>query len=369
MTTIELIFLAITVGYFLQAIVLLLGLARTHYVPIATQEPTVSVVVAARNEEQSIGHCLASLAALEYPKEKLEVIVVNDQSTDRTAAIVLAAAATHPFIRLVNALPAQGAVHGKANALAQGIDAAHGEIVMMTDADCTAHPHWVRRTVQYFANDTGIIAGFTLLKVRGWFSGMQSLDLAYILGIGAAAIGLRMPMSVIGNNFSFRRKAYDEVGGYRGIPFSVTEDFALFKAIINTGRWNYRFPVEPATLITSDPCTRWIDLYRQKRRWAVGGKEIQYQGIVLLIIGLAVHCGIIAELIVPSLLGAPAFIAGIVLKLAADYLFLSTVLGRTEHRSQLRHFLLFEVYFLAYVVLLPFVVFLGGKVIWKERKF
>jgi len=369
MTTIELFFLAATAGYFLQGVVLLIGLARTRYASDAAHEPTVTIVVAARNEERSIGACIASLAAVDYPKDKLEIVVVNDQSSDRTAAIVEDAAGVHPFVRLVHALPATGAVHGKANALAQGIDTAHGEIVMMTDADCTAHPQWVRRTVGYFTKGTGIVAGFTLLDVRGWFSGMQSLDVAYILGIGAAAMGLRMPMSCIGNNFSFRRAAYNEVGGYRGIPFSVTEDFALFKAIVNTGRWDYKFPVQPETLIMSGACDRWLDLYRQKRRWAVGGKKIQPQGIVLLLIGLAVHAGIIAEIFSPSLISMPVFIGGMALKLAADYWFLYALLRRTGQRSQLRHFLVFELYFLAYVVLIPFVVYLGGKVVWKERKF
>ncbi len=369
MTTIEFIFLAATSAYFLQGIVLLIGLARTRYPLVTENEPIVSVVVAARDEEQSIGACLASLTELDYPKDKLEIIVVNDQSSDRTADIVEEAARSNACIRLVNALPSQGAIHGKANALAQGIDTAHGDIVMMTDADCTANPLWVRQTVRYFSQDIGIVAGFTLLNVKGWFSGMQSLDLAYILGIGAAAIGLKMPMSCIGNNFSFRRSAYNEVGGYRGIPFSVTEDFALFKAIVSTGRWNYRFPVEPATLITSGACERWIDLYRQKRRWAVGGKKIQPQGILLLIVGLAVHCGIIAEVLFPSSFSAPVFIGGMALKAAADFGFLFALLRRTGQRSHLRHFLVFELYFLAYVVLIPFVVYLGGKVVWKERKF
>jgi 1,2-diacylglycerol 3-beta-glucosyltransferase len=369
MTTIELIFLAATAAYLFQGIVLLIGLARTRYAAAAKNEPTVSIVVAARNEEESIGSCITSLTELDYPKEKLEIIVINDQSSDRTPDIVAEAARRFPFVRLVNALPSHGRIHGKANALAQGIDTAHGEIVMMTDADCTAHHQWVRRIVGYFSNDTGIVAGFTLLNVTGWFSGMQSLDVAYILGMGAAAIGLRMPMSCIGNNFSFRRAAYDAVGGYRGIPFSVTEDFALFKAIVNTGRWNYRFPVEPETLIMSRACPQWIDLYRQKRRWAVGGKEIQIQGIFLLIVGLAVHCGLVGEMLFPSLLSAPVFAGGMALKIATDYAFLSAILRRTGQRSHLRHFLLFELYFLMYVIALPFVVFLGGKVVWKERKF
>jgi 1,2-diacylglycerol 3-beta-glucosyltransferase len=369
MTTIEIVFLSGTFLYFLQGIMLLVGIARTRYHSGPDYEPAVSIVVAARNEELNIGECLASLTALDYPKEKLEIIIVDDQSGDRTSQIVAGIAVAHPFVRLVHALPSEGGIHGKANALAQGIDHAKGEIVMMTDADCAAHPQWVRSTVGYFASDIGMIAGFTLLKVRGWFSGMQSLDLAYILGIGAAAIGLRMPMSCIGNNFSFRRKAYDEVGGYRGIPFSVTEDFELFKAIIRTGHWDYRFPLETSTLISSKPCEQWIDLYRQKRRWAVGGKEIQPQGVFLFIIGFAVHAAIIAQLFMPSLMSWSVVGAGMAIKAAADFMFLNGVLGRLGHRQQLRYFLFFELYFLIYVGLLPFVVFLGGKVVWKERKF
>ncbi|MGE5315964.1 MAG: glycosyltransferase [Acidobacteriota bacterium] len=368
MTIIEIIFLSIGILYFLQGIILIVGLARTRGPVDPAYEPSVTIVVAARNEEHTIGTCLDSLSAIDYPKNMLEVIVVNDQSSDRTSSIVEDYARRFPFIHLVQAEPSSGALRGKANALAQGIDHAHGEIVMMTDADCTAHPLWVRNTVRHFSKDTGIVAGFTLLDVQDAFSGMQSLDLAYILGIGAAAIGLKMPMSCIGNNFSFRRTAYNEVGGYRGIPFSVTEDFALFKAIVRSGRWRYRFPMGSETLITSRACERWIDLYRQKRRWAVGGKEIQSQGIFLFIIGFTIHVAIAAQLLWPSLMQWSVFAAGIAVKGATDFMFLYAVLRRLGRRARIGHFLLFELYFLLYVVLLPFIVFLGGKVVWKERK-
>ena len=367
MTVLEIYFIIIVFGYILQALVLILGLYKATYTPNTSNEPSVSVVVAARNEEQNIAVWLSSLVQSDYPREKFEIIVVNDHSTDATENIVQQFTQQYSFIKLIQAQHGNGNLQGKANAIAQGVDVSQSDIVMMTDADCTVHPQWVRRTTHYFAEDTGVVAGFTILNVRSWFSGMQSLDLAYILAIAVAAMGIHLPLSCIGNNFSFRRKAYNEVGGYRNIPFSVTEDFALFKAIVKKGKWQYRYPVEHETLVTSNPVDSVKDLYRQKRRWAVGGKEIQPLGVMLFIVGISMH----SLMLIGFSLGIQSamLLAGIAIKCACDYVLLYIPLKKIKREQQLKYFFLFQFYFILYVILLPLAVFFGGRVVWKGRKF
>ena len=77
---------------------------------------------------------------------------------------------------MITAVPGKGNMRGKANALAQGIRQSSGEILMFTDADCIVPPRWVRKTVQYFTDEVGIVGGFTLLKANRTFEGIQSLD-------------------------------------------------------------------------------------------------------------------------------------------------------------------------------------------------
>ena len=81
-------------------------------------------------------------------------------------------------------------IYGKANALAQGIEAAKGEIILITDADCTVPRTWVEQTANRYDSDVGLIGGFTLQKATTPFEGMQSLDWTFILGMAAATAGL-----------------------------------------------------------------------------------------------------------------------------------------------------------------------------------
>lgn len=367
MTLASWLFIAITLLYTAQCWLLIYGVSRSRYKKNRHFEPTVSIVTAARNEEKNIRACLESLAHLEYPIAKLEIIVVDDNSTDSTVAIIRDCIVKYPLIKTLTAQQGTDLLRGKANAIAQGVDVSFGEIIFMTDADCVVPQSWVRATVQNYSDDTGVVAGLTLLRPTNWFAGMQSLDWAYILALASAAMALNNPLSCIGNNFSFRRKAYDEIGGYRGIQFSVTEDFALFKAITHSGRWGYRYPLEKEALVFSNACSTILELYRQKRRWGVGGKDMPIRGMILMVIAFSMHFFLLSFLffaISPSLL-----LLGLTLKFASDFVLLFVPLNRTGQTKQLKYFLIFEFYYTVYVVLLPFAVFLGGSIVWKGRKY
>jgi 1,2-diacylglycerol 3-beta-glucosyltransferase len=367
MTTIDFIFLAISCLYALQGILLIYGVARARYKKILHHEPTVSIVVAARNEEKNIERTLSSLAALDYPKAKLEIIIVNDCSTDATPDIMNRYAKQFPFIHAMAAKPSTDHLRGKSNAIAQGIDISSGEIVMMTDADCAVPSSWVRATAEYFDEHTGVVAGITLLQYKSWFGGMQSVDWAYILAIAASTMALRNPLSCIGNNFAFRRKAYDEVGGYHGIKFSVTEDYALFKAITGSGKWDYKYPLDKETLVLSTPCNTAKDLYRQKRRWGVGGKDMRMSGLLIMAVSFFTHLLLLIGLLVG--ISTLFLLGGIVMKLMLDFLLVAIALTKVEQNIQLKYFFVFELYLSATVIILPFAVFFGGDVIWKGRRY
>ena len=367
MTAETALFVVVAVLYIAQCSLFIYGVLKSRFEKDPHYEPMVSVVIAARNEEQNIRECLSSLALLDYPKNKLEIIVVDDNSIDTTSSIMRDFANKHSNIKPLTGKQNVGRLRGKASAIAQGIDVASGEIILMTDADCIVPPSWVRATVQNYTNDIGVVAGLTLLQPTGWFAGMQSLDWAYILAVASAAMALKNPLSCIGNNFSFRRKAYDEIGGYRGIKFSVTEDFALFKAITRNGRWGYRYPLVKESLVFSKACKTLRELYRQKRRWGVGGKDMPISGLMIMAIAFSMHLLFLVGFFLD--LNHFLLLFGIITKLLSDFILLSIPLKKTNQFSQLNYFALFQIYFIAYVVILPFAVFLGGRVVWKGRKY
>ncbi|HTY36554.1 MAG TPA: glycosyltransferase [Bacteroidota bacterium] len=327
--------------------------------------PFVSVVIAARDEEDNLDACLESVLHQTCPPDQFEVILINDRSTDGTERVCREFTGRFQNFRYLNAREDQQ-LRGKTNALDQGIEKARGQIILITDADCTVPPTWVEWTARRYDNNVGIVGGLTLQHISTWFQGMQSLDWAFLLGLAAATMSLRFPLSTIGNNLSFRKSAYLGVGGYRKIPFSVTEDFMLFQAIVQTKQWDYFCPIDPRVLVVSKPCQTWRELFRQKHRWGKGGLDMKLGGMSIMAIGF----GLNVLMIVSILTGAyGAGVCTLLLKMLGEFAFLFTLLRKQGHVEILKHFLWYEMYFITYVVMLPFLVFLGGKVVWKGRTY
>lgn len=359
------VFLVAAFLYIIELLALRWGLSRADRAANDPAfEPTVSVIVAARNEEERISECLASLSRLDYPAEKLEIIIVDDRSTDRTAEIVDTFALITPAIRRITSGDPRGNLHGKANALSHGIESSHGEILMFTDADCRVPATWVKSTVSFFVGKAGIVGGFTQLDSGRSFEGMQNLDWMFLFGIASSAAGWGIPLTAIGNNLSVRRSAYDATGGYAEIPFSVTEDYALVQAILKKTSFTVRFPLSPGSLVHSRACQTWSQLFRQKQRWGVGGLDMVAAGMLIMIFGWLFR--FMALFAWPFV--APGVYAGaIVAVVALEMLYLSRPLRKFGSLACLRHIAAFQLYYLPYVVFTPIVAIFSRDVVWKER--
>jgi cellulose synthase/poly-beta-1,6-N-acetylglucosamine synthase-like glycosyltransferase len=327
--------------------------------------PTVSVVVAARNEEKNILRCLESLDKLIYPEGKLEIILVDDQSTDNTGKIIDDFIFGKENFRKIVSKKEIGRLKGKTNALANGLEVAGNEIIFTTDADCEVKPTWIKRGASYYFKNVGMVNGITTQSAFDAFSGMQSLDFIYLLIVAASTINLGSPISCIGNNMSYRKVAYNEVGGYENLPFSVTEDFNLMMAIYRLKKFKIIFPVDKDTLVTSLPCQDIKSLFHQKKRWAVGGLGVPFRGFVIMANGFLTYLGI---LLTPFFY-TPLCLYLIVLKVIVDLFVLYPVLKILGIRENIRYFISFQFYYLFYVLTLPFIVLAGRQVTWKGRKF
>ena len=102
-----------------------------------------SVVIAARNEELNLPYIIQDLIAQEYPLDKLEVIFVDDRSTDSTNQILKKTCDDYGFIKYVQIENLNEDMTPKKNALSKGIEVASGEIIISTDADCRVGKFWV----------------------------------------------------------------------------------------------------------------------------------------------------------------------------------------------------------------------------------
>jgi len=361
----EVVFLIAMCGYFLQTVWFIVGMQKQFRKKSIAELPTATIIVAARNEEGNLPACLVALNQLEYPEGKLEILLVDDKSTDKTGEIIAAFISDKPKFKKIVTKKEIGHLKGKTNAIANAIELATGEIILTTDADCIVSPTWAKTLTSYYTDDVAIVNGFTMQDAKTQFQGMQHLDFVYLLSVASGTINFDKPLSCIGNNMSFRKSVYDEVGGYENLPFSVTEDFNLLFAIHKLKKYKIIYPLDPNGLVTTQPCDTIKNLYRQKKRWAVGGLKAPLRGFLIMSNAWVAHLAII---LLPFFFTTAA-LSLFFFKLVIDFLFLFFVLNTFKLTTTLKYFFSFEIYYILYVVLLPFAVLPNRKVTWKGRKY
>lgn len=202
--------------------------------PLSDQSdlPLLSVIIPARNEEHNIGHCLDGLVKANYPPGRLQIIVVNDRSTDRTAAIVEAYASSHPQIELVQGRPLPEGWTGKVHACWQGAEQARGEWLIFLDADSTVKPDLLYSTVS-FAVEKRIelltLIPFQILKSfpeRFWLPGIF-FGFSYFLNLKRIN-DPQDPYAIANGQFLlFAKEAYSRMDGHRAIKGELNDDLAI----------------------------------------------------------------------------------------------------------------------------------------------
>ncbi|MBV6426431.1 MAG: hypothetical protein KIPDCIKN_00943 [Haliscomenobacter sp.] len=242
------------------------------YVP----EVMVSVVVPARNEASGIGACLESLLRQGYPSHLFEVLVVDDDSSDETAAIALQFAdARISVLQPPGTLLPEGFVAYKKRALETGISKAKGELILTTDADCVLPPHWLELMASCYERKGwhGITGPVAFHEEVSLFERFQSLDLLGMMLITGA--GLRMGLTHLANGaaFGFSKAAFEAVGGYSDISrLASGDDLLLLHKIMA------RYPGKTGFLKTAQPVRTQalgslIAFFRQRVRWGTKSKS------------------------------------------------------------------------------------------------
>ena len=230
-----------------------LGIARwaRQRVPGGRDVPRVSVIVAARNEEDLISGCLDSLLAQDYPAERFEVVVVDDHSTDATSDAAARAGTSQPVpLRVLRAPDCPHGVGPKKNALAFGIEHSAGDVLLFTDADCRVPRGWIGAMVAHYDDRTGAVTGAVFpARQAGVGGSLLWLERLLIHYAAAAAVGWGSPASASGGNLSYRRAAYNQLGGIARSDVSSGDDDLMVQAIARAG-WRVRFASGGDSVVT-----------------------------------------------------------------------------------------------------------------------
>lgn len=328
--------------------------------------PRVSILVAARDEEAALPRCLASLRQLNYPAELLEILVGDDASTDRTAAVAAAAMAGFAGqFRVVPITETLGQARGKANVLAHLAKLATTDFFFITDADISLPGTWVGAMLAQAAPGVGTVTGITAVDGPRLFHRLQGIDWVVSLSMVQVVSDLGRPVTAMGNNMLVTRAAYQATGGYEALPFSVTEDFALFKAVLAAG-FGFRQVFNAEVRADSLPMFNWASLMKQRRRWLRGVAGLPLR----LRLELLFFSGFWSALLGVALAAGPGPAVGVwVVKVLVQGALAQAAHRRAGLRLRWQLLPLFELYTLAITVGMVVESLSGGGVVWKGRRY
>lgn len=266
----------------------------------------VSVLIAARNEEEHIGNCILSLLQQDYPKELYEIIVIDDHSEDKTLETLqkfiqslrvpitepsaIALERSNPFIqsgynseiaspRL--SAPSLAVVSRndanrsfKKQAIELGIRNSTGDLIITTDADCIAENKWISTVVSYYEkhHPVMIASPVAFIGEGGLLEKWQSLDLCGMMAITAGAITNRFPNMCNGANLAYEKKVFEEVGGFSEIDKQPSgDDVMLMMKIAKKYASEVHFLKAKEAIVFTQTEKTWNGLFQQRLRWLSKG--------------------------------------------------------------------------------------------------
>ena len=254
----------------------------------------------------------------------------------------------------------------KQNVLAQLAKQTSFSNILICDADMQVHPLWARTLAGELEKDFGMVCGTTIVAGTTFFSRMQTLDWLMGMSIAKSHSVMGIPITGVGNNMAVTKEAYEGVGGYEKLPFSITEDYKLFQAIHEKAGWKYRQLFHESSLsftVAAKDISQWLG---QRRRWFRGGAEIAWYNKTLLLFNAIVMPILVCALF---LLPLKSFLVFWSMKLIADFCFLLIASMKLNNLGWMKWFPLFEMYYQVVALVLPFNQILFSTVNWKGRKY
>ena len=230
--------------------------------------PTVTILIPARNEEAVVGRLLHRITQFTYPKDKLEVILIDDASTDSTGEIADEFAKSYSFIKVVHRSPDIGG-KGKSSALNDGVRHANGEMVLLFGADYIPQVDIVEKLAGYFVDpEVGVVQGriAVLNEPRTLVSRLVALERIGGYGVDQLArdrLGLITQCG--GTVCGIRRSLLEHLGGWD--EKMLTEDTDLTFQAYEAG---YKIRYANEAECYEEAVESWRSYWRQRHRWAKG---------------------------------------------------------------------------------------------------
>lgn len=339
---------------------------QNHRKKLPKTLPLVSILVPARNEEKHLPALLRSLSKLDYPEDKLQILLADDQSSDATSEILKTWCdrPNRTFFSLQASDSFRFNANGKANALSFLEQKALGKFLFFTDADCQVNPNWIKEGIASMEPGVGLVMGVTQVKGDDFLSKMQEIDWWFTQGVIKIATDLGLPTTGMGNNMVIRREALEQVGGFSHLPFCLTEDLEISRSIRKAG-YKLEHQVSAEMLVLTKAEVSWKALLRQRKRWMQGVMTLPFFWLVLLFIQAAFF----PALVILCWYSPWVSILSWALKISIQGYFIRLFSARSTHYPDWCWLWIFDFYYLLSTFHTILYYFWPSKTYWKSRSY
>jgi cellulose synthase/poly-beta-1,6-N-acetylglucosamine synthase-like glycosyltransferase len=330
----------------------------------------VSIIIAARNEAGGIHRTIDALLKQDYSKMLTEIIIIDDHSTDNTAAIVRSY--QQQGIKLISLKEDKALNSYKKKAIQTAIGQASGKLIITSDADCRMGPKWLSTIVSFYEdNDYKMISSPVAYdEEQSFFERSQSLEFLYLIGLGASTIGNGKPSTCNGANLAYEKQAFYEVGGFQGIDdLASGDDELLLHKIAARYDGQIGFLKSRAAIVYTHAKPNLTEFLQQRKRWA--SKSTRYKNKSIIVLGVFIwlfNLSLLLNLITGVFIDGffSIFIIQLLLKIIVEAIFLFGVTSFAKRRGLLVLLPLLNVFHVLYIIYIG-IAGNSGKYNWKGR--
>lgn len=246
----------------------------------SSEQPKVSILISIRNEEITLPATLDALKMQDYPAEQLELVLINDRSTDSTLELLKSFKSNSLFsVHIETITHTPEGYSPKKYALSQGFPFCTGDIIVSTDADCRFNEHWISSLIESFTPEVGMVVGMTTYYSNTHMSqllwGMESLEFFSHAVVAASMISNSFPINTNANNMAYRKTAYLETSKVKNYDHVVSgDDDFLLQEMHALNTWEIIYAVAPESQVQTKPSPTLKAIWEQRKRW--GSKTTHY---------------------------------------------------------------------------------------------
>jgi biofilm PGA synthesis N-glycosyltransferase PgaC len=329
---------------------------------------SLSVLIPYRNEQENIPLLLKSLSDLEYSKEAVEFIFINDHSVDNSVDTLMLELVNFSFSHKSISLDEK--VFGKKRAIEAGVIKAAHSVIVTTDADCIHSKNWLQEINRLIDSGSEFIIAPVINKKRaGLLSNLQQIETLLLAGVTVGSVKLKTPLLCSGANLSYTKSLFKKLQPYKNnYKILSGDDMFFLEKIIRNDEISH-VQICSNSIVETEGAKSFIEMVSRSVRWASKSSKLEmslstFFGAIVLI----VNCSILfmAALVILDNDSIVFFVKLYAVKTIVDVLFLVLLANRYNRYQTI-------IYFPIMVVFYPFYLFIVSLVTvfsspnWKGR--